>query len=197
MDCCTCLSETRVLEGWHNTNTAPAPHGWQGLKRPNRARGGSELLALLTTTAELSSISTFCGFQASGCTVYTVQCAAQNVQSMERSGFKSNQRHNINSSQQNPFLPELLSAWIECYSMDIWTAFTKNITVYGVEWMSANKTHRYLVVPATGPNRFLLSSVVIVLWWEDGRWPLLFLIRSRAQPSTHGSTGHLVAAAAD
>ena len=47
--------------------------------------------------------------------------------------------------------------------MDMLTAFTKNITVYGVEWMSANKTHRYLVVPATGPNRFLLSSVVIVL----------------------------------
>ena len=108
-DHCTCLSETRVLEGWHNTNTAPAPHGWQGLKRPNRARGGSELLAPLTTTAELSSIFTFFGFQASGCTVYTVQCTAQNVQSMERSGFKSNQRHNINSSRQNPFLPELLS----------------------------------------------------------------------------------------
>ena len=110
VDRCTCLSETRVLEGWHNTNTAPAPHGWQGLKRPNRARGGSELLAPLSRTAELSSIFTFCGFQASGCTVYTVQCTAQNVQSMERSGFKSNHRHNINSSQQNPFLPELLSA---------------------------------------------------------------------------------------
>lgn len=110
VDRCTCLSETRVLEGWHNTNTAPAPHGWQGLKRPNRARGGSELLAPLSRTAELSSIFTFCGFQASGCTVYTVQCTAQNVQSMEESGFKSNHRHNINSSQQNPFLPELLSA---------------------------------------------------------------------------------------
>ena len=73
VDRCTCLSETRVLEGWHNTNTAPAPHGWQGLKRPNRARGGSELLAPLSRTAELSSIFTFCGFQASGCTVYSVQ----------------------------------------------------------------------------------------------------------------------------
>ena len=72
---CTCLPETRVLEGWHNTNTAPAPHGWQGLKRPNRARGGSELLAPLTTKAELSSIFTFCGFQASGCTVYSSKCA--------------------------------------------------------------------------------------------------------------------------
>ena len=93
-----------------------------------------------------------------------VQCTAQNVLSMERSGFKSNQRHNINSSQQNPFLPELLSAWIECYSMNIWTAITKNIAAYVVEWMSANQTHRYLVVPATAHNRFLLSSVVIVLW---------------------------------
>ena len=75
VDRCTCLSETRVLEGWHNTNTAPAPHGWQGLKRPNRARGGSELLAPLSRTAELSSIFTFCGFQASGCTVYCSKCA--------------------------------------------------------------------------------------------------------------------------
>ena len=75
VDRCTCLSETRVLEGWHNTNTAPAPHGWQGLKRPNRARGGSELLAPLSRTAELSSIFTFCGFQASGCTVYSSKCA--------------------------------------------------------------------------------------------------------------------------
>ena len=62
-------------QGWHNTNTAPASHGWQGLKRPNRARGGSELLAPLSRTAELSSIFTFCGFQASGCTVYSSKCA--------------------------------------------------------------------------------------------------------------------------